>query len=79
MADYQNLMPKGGFNKGNVHHSPADSLQFGTHSSLGASSKHKKMVSGVLHLKKESIGAKAHPTAFKVKGAKAFNTKVWHG
>lgn len=50
--------------------SPADALQMGVHTSLAASSKHKKTVSGVLHLKKESIG-KTNKTAY-VKGAKAF-------
>lgn len=50
--------------------SPADALQAGVHTALATSSKHKKVVSGVLHLKKESMGARGR-TAF-VKTAKAF-------
>jgi len=43
----------------------------GVHTALAAASKHKKMVSAVLHLKKESAGHRLNPTAFS-KGAKAF-------
>lgn len=43
----------------------------GVHTALSAASKHKKMVSGVLHLKKESAGHRLNPTAFG-KGSKAF-------
>lgn len=49
--------------------SPGDALPAGVHSSLQTASKHKKMVSGVLHLKKE--GHRANPTAYRT-GAKAF-------
>ncbi len=43
----------------------------GVHTALSAASKHKKMVSGVLHLKKESAGHRLNPTAF-AKGNRAF-------
>lgn len=43
----------------------------GVHTALSAASKHKKMVSGVLHLKKESAGHRLNPTAFH-SGTKAF-------
>lgn len=73
---YQSLIPKGGWTKANVRGpSPSDSLQLGVHSSLNVASRHKKMVSSVLHLKKESVGAKQHPTAFK-NGIKAFHPKT---
>lgn len=53
-----------------VKANPADSLQFGVHTSLASSSKHKKMVSAALHLKKESVG-RAGRTAYN-HGIKAF-------
>jgi len=53
---------------------PSDALMLGVHSSLRVASKHKKMVSAVLHLKRESIGKKGHPTAFSG-GPKAFGMK----
>jgi len=42
---------------------PSDALMMGVHSGLRVASKHKKMVSGVLHLKHESVGKKMR-TAF---------------
>lgn len=51
--------------------SPADALPMGAHSSLQVASIHKKMVSGVLHLKKESAGHRGNPSAYNT-GAKAF-------
>ena len=73
---YQNLIPQGGFNKSNVRGpSPSDSLQLGVHSSLNKASAHKRMVSSAIHLKRESAGAKSHPTAFKT-GIKAFHPKT---
>ena len=53
---------------------PTDALMLGVHSSLRTGSKHKKMVSAVLHLKRESIGKRGHPTAFSG-GPKAFGMK----
>lgn len=47
-----------------------DALPYGVKSALATASKHKKMVSGVLHLKKES-GHRGHPTAYNT-GSKAF-------
>jgi hypothetical protein len=52
--------------------SPSDALPAGVHTALSAASKHKKMVSGVLHLKKESAGHRLNPTAFNHGGNKAF-------
>ncbi len=51
--------------------SPGDAMPAGVHTALAAASKHKKMVSAVLHLKKESAGHRLNPTAFS-KGNKAF-------
>ena len=50
---------------------PGDAMPAGVHTALQAASKHKKLVSGVLHLKKESAGHRLNPTAF-AKGSKAF-------
>lgn len=73
---FNNLIPKEGFTRANMHGpSPSDALQMGVHSSLSVSSKHKRMVSGALHLKRESVGAKSHPTAFK-SGIHAFHPKT---
>lgn len=47
-----------------------DALPFGVHTSLQTASKHKKMVSAVLHLKKES-GRRGYPTAYNI-SSKAF-------
>lgn len=43
---------------------PTDAMQRGVHSSLRVASKHKKLVSGVLHLKRESVGRTGSPTAY---------------
>jgi hypothetical protein len=73
---YSNLIPRGGFNKGNLGYkkapSPGDALPLGVHSSLNTSSKHRRMVSSALHLKRESIGSVKHETAFKGLRQKAF-------
>ena len=51
---------------------PTDAVQQGVHSDLRKASAHRKKVSGVLHLKKESIGRNMKHTAF-TSGKKAFN------
>lgn len=55
--------------------SPVDAMQFGTHQALRASSKHKKLVSGVLHLKKESVGHRSNPTAYATGKRAAFSRR----
>ena len=52
-----------------------DAMPFGVHNAYNTSSKHKKLVSGVLHLKKESQGRRAYPTAYNTKATKAFGQK----
>jgi len=42
---------------------PTEALPTGAHAALRSASKHKQMVSAVLHLKKESVG-KGNPTAY---------------
>ena len=50
---------------------PGDAMQSGIHADLRTSSAHKSVVSGVLHLKKESAGHRGNPTAYPV-GKRAF-------
>lgn len=45
----------------------------GVHSALNTSSRHKKQVSGVLQLKRESAGHRGNPSAYNT-GKKAFKT-----
>lgn len=52
--------------------SPTDAMQQGVHSDLRKASQHRKKVSGILHLKHESIGKGISKTAFHG-GKKAFN------
>lgn len=59
------------FQAKNLRPSPGDAMPAGVHSSLQTASKHKKMVSAVLHLKKESAGHRMNPTAYNT-GSKAF-------
>lgn len=49
---------------------PTEAMPTGAHAALRLASKHKQMVSAVLHLKKESVG-KSNPTAYAT-GKKAF-------
>jgi len=51
---------------------PGDAMQSGIHADLRTSSAHKKVVSGVLLLKRESAGHRGNPTAYKG-GSKAFS------
>jgi len=51
---------------------PGDAARAGTPTSMQRASAHKKMVSPVLHLKKESIGARNNPTSFGGKPSLAF-------
>lgn len=67
----KSLMPKGGTARPTI---PTDAMQFGVHSAFRAASQHKKQVSAVLHLKKESVGKRSNPTAYNT-GGKAFTKR----
>lgn len=61
--------------KGKIVLFAADALPAGGHSDLSTASQHKRTVSGVLHLKKESVGHKGNPSAYN-SGKKAFPKKL---
>lgn len=54
---------------------PTDEMMMGVHSSLAVASKHKKLVSGVLHLKKETLGHRSNPSAYHTGKRAAFKPK----
>lgn len=63
--------------KGKIVLFAADALPGGAHSDLSTASQHKKMVSGVLQLKKQSAGHKGNPSAYNIGKQKlAFPKKV---
>lgn len=49
-----------------------DAMQTGVHAAMRQASRHKKAVSAVLHLKKESAGHRGNPTAYNSGNKKAF-------
>lgn len=51
---------------------PSDALAPGAHMALRVASQHKKQVSAVLHLKKESVGHRGNPSVFHGNNIKAF-------